>query len=68
MPKIKIYAVYKNDEFLVEGTSKECAKYLGITDNTVRWYNTQAYKRRCEGLRKSGKPKNRICVISLEEE
>ena len=64
----KIYAVYKGDKFLYEGTSKECADYLGIKRETVRWYNTQGYKRRCEGTRKNGKPRNKIWVISFKEE
>ena len=65
---MKIFAVYKNDKFLCEGTSKECAEFLKVKRETIRFYNTQAYKRRCEGTRKNGKPKNRLWVISFEEE
>ena len=27
----KVYAVYKGDEFIVVGSAKECAEYIGIT-------------------------------------
>ena len=30
MCKRKIYAIYKGDEFLCEGTARECAEFLGV--------------------------------------
>lgn len=57
---MKIYAVYKGEEFLFEGTSKECAKYFGVTVDTVRWWRTKANRKRSKG-------RNRKIAIIIEE-
>lgn len=63
MTRPKEYAVYKGDEFLCWGTAKECAKRLGVTPNTIHFYNTPSYRRRLE----SRNSKNPIIVVPLDE-
>lgn len=63
----KIYAIYKGEDFIFEGTSKECAEYLNIKIKTVQFYNTQAYKRRWQTKKKNGKERNRIIAIVIGE-
>ena len=64
---MKIYAIYKGEKFLCEGTSKECADYLGVKVDTVRWWNSPANKKRATGKRKSGKDIQRTFAILIEE-
>ena len=40
------YALYKGDELIIIGTIKEIADYLGIKEDSVRFYNTPSYKKR----------------------
>ena len=42
------YALYKGDDILAIGTVEEIAKEMGIKPATVRYYNSQAYRRRLE--------------------
>jgi hypothetical protein len=62
---VKVYAVYKGDEFLCVGTSEECAEYLGILPRTVRYYSYEKYKRQ---VNQRKDPKNYIWVIKLDNE
>ena len=34
-----IYALYKGDKFITEGTKKEIAKCIGVKVNTISYYN-----------------------------
>ncbi len=63
---MKIYAVYKGEEFLYEGTAKECAKHFGVKPDTIRWWNTVQNKKRGEGKTKSGKERKRKIAIVVE--
>lgn len=38
---MKEYAVYKDDEFLLIGTLKEIANYLGVSYDSVRTYKAK---------------------------
>lgn len=42
------YGIYRGDKFLFVGTLKECAKFLNVQENTVRFYsypsNLKRYK------------------------
>ncbi len=40
------YAIYKGDEFIVQGTKEECAKFLGIKSVTIEFYSTPTWKKR----------------------
>ena len=65
---MKIYAIYKGDKFLFEGTSKECAEYFGVKRDTVRWWNTTANKNRAESKKRNGKERQRKIAVVIEEE
>ena len=41
-----IYAVYKGDEYLMDGTIREIAISRGIKEKSVKFFLTPAYKRR----------------------
>ena len=59
-----IYAIYKDEKFLFEGTAKECAKYMEVKEETIRFWNSPAYKRRISGLTKKLKRK-RNCTLAI---
>ena len=58
--KNKIYAVYKGDKFICEGTVSECAKKLKVNKNTVRFWKSPTNHKRDKG--------NRKIAIVVEEE
>ncbi len=51
------YAVYRGDMFITLGTIKEIAKFLDVSENTVRFYTSQAWKKR----------KHQIEIFRIEE-
>lgn len=59
----KVYAVYKGEEFKITGTWYDVLEYLGISENTLRYYLSPSYKKRF----KKGDAR-RLVVIDLEEE
>ena len=61
MCKKKIYAIYKGDEFLCEGTSKECAEFLNVKQKTVFWWKSPVNHKRSKGNRK-------VAIVIEEEE
>jgi hypothetical protein len=61
MFKRKIYAIYKGDEFLCEGTARECAEFLGVKQKTVFWWKSPVNHRRNKGNKK-------IAIVIEEEE
>lgn len=56
-----IYAIYRGDDFVTVGTSKEIMKELNISRKTLWFYTTPAYKKRCENSKK------KIIAIKLED-
>lgn len=56
----KIYAIYKGEKFLFEGTPKECAKHFNVKLDTVYFWNSPANKRKDR--------KGRKIAIVIEEE
>lgn len=60
----KEYALYKGEEILSIGTICEIAKELNIMPQTVRYYKTNAYKRKL--ARRN--TKNPMLLIELEDE
>ncbi len=42
------YAVYEGDTFLVMGTAKECAIWLGVTPKYIQWLTYPAARKRFE--------------------
>ena len=59
-----LYAVYKGDEFLTEGTREEICADLKIKKNTFYYYRTKAWQRRF----KDGKNHRMIFRIDKDEE
>ena len=59
--KRAIYAVYKGDKYITEGTSKEICKQMGIKFNTFQYYRTNYYKKNRET-----KLNNRRIIIRLD--
>ena len=43
---MKEYALYKGDELLEFGTIKYIASKLKAKESTIKWYGTEAYKKR----------------------
>lgn len=46
MRKPKIYAIYKGDTYITQGTRQEIANYLGIKTRTLDFYASNTYKRK----------------------
>lgn len=65
---MKIYAIYKGENFLFEGTSKECAKHFGVNPTTVYHWNIPINKKKAGSKRKNGKNRQRKIAIVIEEE
>lgn len=58
------YAMYKGEECLAIGTSKEICKQMNISMKTFQYYRTNAYKERI-------KNRNSVCyreIIRIDEE
>jgi hypothetical protein len=58
---MKYYALYKGDELLTVGTKKELAKYLNVSENTIRFYASPTYQRR-------NKKGNGYLVVKVEDD
>jgi hypothetical protein len=43
---MKIYALYKGDQFLIVGTKKELADYLKVKEKTISFYSSEVWKKR----------------------
>ena len=43
---MKTYALYWGDKFLIVGSRKELAEYLGVKEKTIYFYTTEIYKKR----------------------
>lgn len=46
---MRIYALYKGDEFLIAGTKQELADYLGVKIRTIDFYMSKTYEERTNG-------------------
>ena len=55
------YAIYKGDKFLYLGTIKQCAEYLGVKENTIKFYTMPTYKKRSQE-----EYNNRLLVIKVD--
>lgn len=60
MRKKNIYAIYKGEDFLFEGTAAECAEHFGFKKETIWWLSTPSNLKRNKN--------NRIIAIKIEEE
>jgi NADH:ubiquinone oxidoreductase subunit E len=50
--KKRIYALYKGDEYIRDGTKQELADYLGVTTKTITFYSSKVQQERYKGNRK----------------
>lgn len=41
-----VYALYRGDTFIDMGTTRYLAQLIGVSERTIKFYNTKAYKRR----------------------
>lgn len=57
----KEYAVYKGEHYLTSGNLYECAEWLGVKIETMRFYTTPVYKRRINQRSRTGN-----CIIVME--
>lgn len=62
---MKIYALYKGDEFLTSGTMEELAEYLQVKIETIRFYMSPIYSRRGKGDKGNRK---KVLFIGIERE
>lgn len=60
MKKNKEYALYKGEECISIGTIYEIAKETNVKVETIRFYKTPTYKKRCK------KGKNRRVLVELD--
>ena len=58
----RIYALYKGDRFIVEGTIREIHRETGKSIYFLKWMTYPTYKKRC------GNGPNRLRMISLDDE
>ncbi|CAH1857247.1 hypothetical protein [Convivina praedatoris] len=57
----RIYALYKGDEYICDGTITEIASKTGKTRNTLYWMTSNTYKKRIS------RGKNRLQMVELDE-
>ena len=57
--KTWLYAVYKGDQFITEGTREEICKEIGIKRQTFYFYRTKCRAKRLKG-------KNHIIIIRID--
>jgi len=62
MKKIKEYALYRGDTFLMIGTINEIAEAYNIKPSTVRFYASQVYKKRRENN------KDYLILVEIEDD
>lgn len=58
----RVYALYKGDVFIVDGTIREIAEETGKSIDFLRYMNSPVYKKRCINS------KNRLAMVSLDDE
>ncbi|EPZ9216517.1 hypothetical protein JVI29_002911 [Clostridium perfringens] len=61
---MKVYALYKGEKLLSMGTIFQIAQELNVQVRTVKYYGTDAYKRK---LAKRKKSNNSKILIELED-
>ena len=64
--EVKEYALYKGEEIIAIGTISEIAEELGVQEQTVAYYKTQAYQNRLR--RRNAIDGNVRVLIPLDED
>ncbi|MBR6268532.1 MAG: hypothetical protein IKR28_09405 [Selenomonadaceae bacterium] len=64
----RIFALYKGDKYLMDGTISEIAEARGCKKETIRFLNSPAYRRRAAKSETESKRKSRgrLALIYLE--
>lgn len=65
-----IYALYKGDAFIADGTMQQIARKTGKTLYSIDYMSTPAYRRRVETSKKNRKNKSKgmLELVLLEDE
>lgn len=64
-----IYALYRGDEYLMDGTLDEIAAKRGCKRSTLQWMLYPTYRKRyLEGRRKDGRPHVCLALTRLDDE
>jgi hypothetical protein len=61
-----IYALYKGDKFITEGTKEEIAEYRGCTVKTISFLATNIYKQRMKNRKRKNKRPNHLVLIRID--
>lgn len=66
----RIYALYKGEKFIADGTLRELAHKTNRTYDTLYFYTTPAYQRRVENSKNNlkNKSRGRLKLIELKDE
>jgi len=69
MKDTRIFALYKGDTYITQGTIREIAKYRGCTKRTISFYLTDSYKKRLKNMEKNRKrrSKGNLVLVYLDE-
>jgi hypothetical protein len=63
----KIYAVYRGENLIFDGTSKECMEFLGVSRSQLGWLCSPSHHKKIE--RKTDiKTKGALCVVKLGDD
>ena len=64
-----IYAAYRGDRYIGEGTLSELAELLGVKRKTLQWYRCPSAKKRVEKTEANPKVRSKggIHLVLLEE-
>jgi squalene cyclase len=69
MKDTRIFALYKGDTYITQGTIREIAKYRGCTERTISFYLTDSYQKRLKNMEKNRKrrSKGNLVLVYLDE-
>ena len=59
-----VYAMYKGENLLTIGTTKEICKEMNISEKTFHFYRTKHYK----NIVKNSRLKNRRIIVRIDKE
>lgn len=62
--KPALYALYKGDKYLMDGTLRQIADRRGVKIETLWWMLSPAYRKRCAQYRNE----NRLVLVKLANE
>lgn len=62
---MRIYALYKGEQYIIDGTKQELADYLGVKIRTIDFYLSPTYAKRGKGSKGNRK---KVIYIGKEYE